>query len=263
MARRDLEDREVMRLGLSSAAAPDADLEELTAACLRRGLAGLELRTGDAHGIAPDRSSLERAAAAAHAAAAGVVITGYRVCLPGDPVRLARLAESLGAPILLDCEGDSEGDAGARTRRIPAALRLRELGAAVAIVVRGAAAAEDARAARDAGLSVAWDADPEAGSLAAQAEALLRDCAGALRHIRLMGGGPEVALHEGKGIGALMAQLALSGFDGELVLSPGSSRYYVAWESWLGRRGGWGCGSKAETAVVPLAREPIGTGAGR
>lgn len=43
-----------MRLGLCSAVAPGAGLEELLMAVRRRGLSGLELRAGDAHGVAPE-----------------------------------------------------------------------------------------------------------------------------------------------------------------------------------------------------------------
>ncbi|HEU0077096.1 MAG TPA: hypothetical protein VFQ76_05560, partial [Longimicrobiaceae bacterium] len=42
-----------MRLGLSSSAAPELALAELAAACGRRGLAALELVSGDAHGVSP------------------------------------------------------------------------------------------------------------------------------------------------------------------------------------------------------------------
>ncbi|MGH7506725.1 MAG: hypothetical protein ACRELX_13785, partial [Longimicrobiales bacterium] len=81
------------RLGLSSAAAPDASLDELISACARRGLAALELREGDAHGIeTDDGASSSSAAAAERAAAAGVTIVGYRSTRPGRDPRLARLA---------------------------------------------------------------------------------------------------------------------------------------------------------------------------
>ena len=238
-----------MRLGLSSAAAPDADLEELTAACIRRGLAGLELRSGDAHGIDIERNALQRTAALARAAAAGIAITGYRVHDVGEPVRLARLAKSLDAPLLLDGEEEDRAVAA----RIELALRLEDAGAATAVVVRGPGAARQAQVIAAAGISVAWDAEPERVQPAPVAERLLRDCATALRHIRLIGGGPETAAQEGRGVGALMGRLALAAYAGELVLAPGPAGYHIAWQNWLGRRGGQGCGGTSQAAVVPIA----------
>jgi hypothetical protein len=43
-----------------------------------------------------------------------------------------------------------------------------------------------------------------------------------LRHVRILGGGPEAALHEGQGVGELMGRLALAGYTGTVILSPGS-----------------------------------------
>jgi hypothetical protein len=75
-----------------------------------------------------------------------------------------------------------------------------------------------------------------------------------LSHIRLLGGGPEAALHEGGGIGEVMGRLALSGYAGTMVLAPSSDRYRVAWQTWLGRRGGWGCGSRvSHPSLVQLS----------
>lgn len=246
-----------MRLALSSAAAPDASFEELLAACVRRGLAGLELRDVDGHGVDVDQSSLDRAAGVARAAAADVVITGYRVSGIGDAERLAWLAASLNAPVLLDCA------AGPLRQRIEDALRLRDAGVGAAVVVRGVTAVRDAADVAAAELSIAWDADAAQAPIADYAEALLRDCGAALRHITLIGGGPEVAMQEGMGVGALMGRLALGGFDGNLALAPSSPRYRIAWQTWLGRRGGWGCGSKAEAAALPLTSNHSAAGAGR
>ena len=39
-----------------------------------------------------------------------------------------------------------------------------------------------------------------------------------------------------------------------LILAPSSTRYRVAWETWLGRRGGWGCGSSGERSLTALQR---------
>ena len=97
----------------------------------------------------------------------------------------------------------------------------------------------------DGGFEVAWDADGWGGDLGLAGARLLALAGPWLRHIRIAGGGPEAALQEGRGVGALMARLALAGYDGVLILSPGAPAYRVAWETWLGQRGGWGCGSRA------------------
>lgn len=236
-----------MRLGLSSAVAPSASLDELLAACARRGLGALELREEDAHGVDPGEGSRAGAAAAKRAAAAGIGITGYRAGSAGTDLRLARLAERLGAPVLLED--------GPLSRRLDRGEGLVAVGARVAIVVRGERALEDAAAATARGLDLAWDVDPAEVEPAMVAAKLLSAFGARLLQIRLSGGGPETALHEGRGVGELMGRLALAGYRGALVLTPSSRRYRVAWEGWLGRRGGWGCGSRtADPSLVRLAR---------
>ncbi|HSJ15286.1 MAG TPA: hypothetical protein VK939_12770 [Longimicrobiales bacterium] len=236
----------MMRLGLSSAAARDAGLGELIAACVRRGLAVLELRAGDGHGVELE-DALSGVLAAEQARAVGVEIAVYRASAEEDTLRLARLGEALGATLLLDGAGDV-------THRALRARRLVEAGVDAAVVVRGAGARHDARVVTSLGLAVAWDAAPGERPLADDADALLGARGARLRHICLRGGGPEAVLHEGRGVGALMGRLALAGYAGSLTLAPGSRRYEVAWQIWLGRRGGWGCGGKAhDRTLVNLA----------
>ncbi|MCL4290952.1 MAG: hypothetical protein KJ051_11855 [Thermoleophilia bacterium] len=231
-----------MRLGLSSAAAPDASLEDLLEACGRRGLAALELRDGDAHGLEP-RDTARAQDAARSAAAAGVALAGYRTAGDASDAALAGLSVALGAPVLLD---EPAGVAG----RVERAAEITRLGGSAAVVVGGQTAAEDGALVAALGIEVAWDADPAAGPVGEQVGALLARVDQRLALIRLAGGGPEALGQAGQGIGELMGRLALSGYDGAVVLAPTSSRYRVAWQTWLGRGGGWGCGSKA--AALPL-----------
>lgn len=246
-----------MRLGLCSGAAPDASLDELLEAAGRRGLTALELREGDAHGIG-GATSRTATAAAERAAAAGVGITGYRATrqamipeadpagLP-DPRRLARLGEQLGAAILVDGEDVVEG-------RLELVRRIVAEGVSAALVVRGQGAPVEARRAADEGLDVAWEADPGACDPGAIVAELLVAAGPRLRHVRLHGGGPESAMHEGRGIGEMTGRLALAGYDGTVILTPTSARYRIAWQTWLGRRGGWGCGGKtADPELVHLS----------
>jgi hypothetical protein len=234
-----------MRLALSSAAAPDAGLSELLEACTRRGLGALELRAGDAHGIAPG-DPFGAVDAAGRASAAGVLISGFRASSGDDLLHLARLAEALGAPLLL--EGGSVAERAVR------AQRLADSGTEVVLVVGGPDAVHQASLVADMGLAFAWDAAPGQRPVGEDAQRLLDERGGKLTHITLLGGGPEAALHEGRGVGELMGRLALAGFTGTLTLAPASRKYHVAWETWLGRRGGWGCGSRQQDgSLVNLA----------
>jgi hypothetical protein len=75
----------------------------------------------------------------------------------------------------------------------------------------------------------------------------------AVDHITLRGGGPEAAQFEGRGIGALMARLALTSYHGVLVLAPSSTAVLPVWRTWLMRGRNWGCGSKtADPSLVQL-----------
>lgn len=234
-----------MRLGLCSGAAPEASLEELVEAAARRGLTALELREGDGHhvGVA---DPLIAAAVVERAAASGVTITGYRAIQSSDPRTLARLGELLGAPILVDGPADIP-------TRVSRAVAIRDDGADAAVAVRGREAVTDAAAVYGQGLNVAWDVEPGSVPPGPTVAMLLKGAGPRLRHIRLHGGGPEADLNEGKGIGEMTGRLALAGYAGTVILTPTSPRYRIAWHTWLGRRGGWGCGSKtAEPDLVRL-----------
>lgn len=72
--------------------------------------------------------------------------------------------------------------------------------------------------------------------------------------ITLRGAGPEAAQHEGRGIGALMSRLSLSGYRGILTLAPSSAAVLPVWRTWLHHGKAWGCGSKtADPSLVQLA----------
>lgn len=247
MARRDLQGKRVMRLALCSSAAPDASLAGLVQACGRRGLDALELREGDGHGINPDDEPITGSVGGSHAAD-GVAIVGYRSLVPGHDLWLARLSDALDAPILLD------GPSGLHAR-VVRARQIADLAGRVSIVVAGEGYLEAGARAAGAGFDVAWDVDPVLGDAGERAARLLDRLGDRLRHVRLLGGGPETAAQEGRGIGEAMARLALDGYTGTLSIAPSSSRYRLAWSAWLGRRGGWGCGSKtADATLVQLSR---------
>jgi hypothetical protein len=233
-----------MLLGLSSAAAPDATLRELLDAAVRRGLSALELRDGDAHGVVPGDGGASARAAVERAVAAKVTLSGYRSARVAHDLALARLSYALGAPVILDGPDDV-------ATRIDRAKQMVAAGGDVAVVLRGDPVADDAALIAAAGLALAWEANPTFGPLGTTAEALLQQYPGELRHIRLIGGGPETEMQHGKGIGELMRQLALAGYGGTFILAPSTPGYRVAWRNWLGHRRGWGCGSKT-TESLPV-----------
>lgn len=232
----------MMRLGLCSSAAPDATLTELFEVAARRGLSALELRDKDGHGLTPETEAIIGAVAAGRAVADNVEITAYRSTEDGHDLWLARLSEALDAPILLDAPAVVHA-------RLNRAFGILEVGGRVAVVIRGDEYLADAVQAEEAGVDVAWDASPSQEHVGDRLTALLDTIGPRLRHVRLLGGGPEAAAQEGHGVGAAMGRLALAGYSGTVILAPSSARYRVAWRSWLGRSGGWGCGSKTTDAT--------------
>jgi hypothetical protein len=236
-----------MQLGLSSTAAPDASLDELIAICVRRGFAALELEEHDAHGVsgAPDGIGGEDVQKRAHAA--GIAITGFRSATAGEDLALARLALSTGAPVLVD-GGCCISSRGGR------AAGLSAVGVDVVVTLPGVVPPDVLERAATCDCNLAWDVDPTVGDVGAIGSRLLAQLGNRLRHIRILGGGPENVAHEGRGLGELMGLLAIAGYTGTVILAPSSTRYRMAWQSWLGRRGGSGCGSKQEDpSLVHLA----------
>jgi hypothetical protein len=240
-----------MRLALSSAAAPDASFDELLDACVRRGFSALELECGHGHLLDSVRAAAGDAAAArARAAGAGVHLAGLRLATDEgeavqagpdqrDQVDLLALVRSLGVPLLVPAA------------RMAGAPRALDTGRVMVVLPAGGAALPalddlDSGGRSAARLPLAWDVDPTAADTSAVAGDLIARAGSRLRHVRLYGGGPESSGQEGRGIGSLMARLALSGFTGTLALAPSSASYRVAWSAWLGQRGGWGCGSTSQ-----------------
>lgn len=246
-----------MRLALSTAAAPDLSLAELLDACSRRGLAALELVAGDSHGIGPELDYREVVEFAAEAEARGIEIAAYRSrgLWEAAAPETVRLAVGLKAPVIVTLD-PTEDDAAAI---IYAARRYALIGATL-LVEHTSKLAEVEELLRigaevpDGSLGLAWDADPASGELDTASPGIIAAAGPLLRHVRLRGGGPEAAQHEGMGIGALMGRLTLGHFNGTLAISPSTRRYHFAWSVWLGRgRGGWGCGSKqSDEALVSL-----------
>jgi len=227
-----------MRLGISSEAALDAPVDELVAACERRGLGALGLVLGTA--IGPD-DVLEAAKIAADVSVriSGIVVDGCP-----DTLAMAALSRLANAPIIV------RGDSDLHARIACTSAIVLEGGSALAFVSGSPATWLDAVV--GAGVEFAWHIDETCQDPAADAAQILR--ARPIRLIRLAGGGPELSTQNQRGIGDLMRALTLAGYDGPLIMTPSSQRYRVVWSAWLGRRGGWGCGSKTDSSQqsVPI-----------
>lgn len=237
-----------MQTGVSSEVVPAASLAELFTGATRHGLSVLELRAGDGHGVSA--SLISEAGALAQLIddmrGSPVTISSYRDNGAENTRELGTLSCALGACILVD-------EPSVLAKRLSRAQQLRSDGAGVAVVVRGCDAVRDAQIIAQAGHNVAWDAAPSDEQLGTQAAAMLTACGDALKQVRIAGGGPESTLHEGRGIGALMARLALAGYAGTVIIAPSSPSYHLLWEQWLGKRPGWGCGSHAsDPSLVTL-----------
>jgi hypothetical protein len=241
-----------MRLGLSSAAAPDLPLADLLEGCRRRGLNALELVLGDAHGLDPEAGPARLEEGRREVEAAGVRLVALACPSPGiAPARTAvRLAARLELPVLLPAAELAAEELGELAAGAGGSARLL-LGhgtdpAAVERLCRLVERLPDGTAA------LAWEVDPAEDDPAA-VPAVLAAAGPHLAYVRFRGGGPESAGQSGQGVGVLMARLALSRYQGPLVLTPTTSRYRYAWSAWLGRAGGWGCGSKqADPSLVTL-----------
>lgn len=247
-----------MRLSLSSSAAPDATVRELAAACSRRGIEALALVEGNAHGLTTRVGPAAIEDARRVAADVGVEIIGFAPERfdAAEPGAAAELAARLGAPVIVPWE--SVG----RDRLPEVAAAFERAGSTILLAVPSdPAVVERVRSGIDsladpkvAGL--AWEVRPEQDD-AFHAASVIRSSGPYLRQVRLFGGGPEAARQSGHGVGALMAHLALARFAGPLVLMPSDPRYHYAWSAWLGRRGGWGCGSKQADPTLVSLTDPI------
>jgi hypothetical protein len=225
-----------MQLGLSSTAAPGATVAELVSACIARGLSALEIIIDhdDVYQLAR-----EIVASQDH----GVSISGLLSRDSSDAPSLAALARVAATPIIV-------ADACELKERIERVRAIIARGGEALVLVRGPLETWlDAVIA--AHVRFAWQVDHTCAYPAEDADRILERCS--IEYVRLVGGGPESGMQEGKGIGALMRTLTLAGCNAPLILTPSSPSYRVAWAAWLGRRGGWGCGSKAgNQPVIPI-----------
>ncbi len=239
-----------MRLLLSSDALPAAPFDVLVEAARRRHLAGLELRL--------DRGQGHGADATACAARQGVGAACFAEA-PADP-SVSWLLLPYEAPLALRTVW-----AGAAARLGAGVLLHRptpERPATPTALVHGTDPDEACRSARWAeanGTGTAWEVRPSAFD-ADRWGAVLEATGPRLAHVRLVGAGPEAQTAKTEaggasdGTGWLLGRLALRGYGGTVALAPSSPAALPAWESWLRRGRGWGCGTAAERRAVARTR---------
>lgn len=231
-------------LSLSTEAAPRLALDDLHAGCVARGLEGVEIAI--AH-----RRDLETVIDRARSSRARVVaLRAARIDQATAP-ELARAAAALGVPVSVPPASLDP------SRLAPIAAAFALAGSRLllghrtnldeALVLAAAVRAIGVPAA----LGLAWEIAPASDDLA-DASAILLAMRELLGAVRLHGGGPEQRDQDGRGVGPLFVELALSGFSGPIILCPSRPDAVERWTTWLASRGSSGCGHAASTKTIEL-----------
>lgn len=233
-----------MGLSLSTSAAPKIGIEAFGAACLGRGLEGgeLALAAGD---------DAERLAAGLEASGSRVVTLRVETLDEPRAVALAPLAARLGAPVSVPLRGVVLGELTRIAARLDGAGAHLLIGVSTDLDEALVALSAVREAAGRARLGIGWDVRPSSEDLA-DASTVLFAVRQHLGLVRLHGGGPEQRAQEGCGVGALLADLALTGFTGPIVLCPSAPDTLPQWSSWLASRKIAGCGTRAESDLLAL-----------
>lgn len=224
-----------MKLSLSAAASPGLALGALDDASRARGLDGIELVLE----AAEDTQSL-----VARVRAAGARVVALRAERLDDSAvaTLARLSGELKVPLSVPLAALPEGSLPnlARVFADAGGTLLVGFGTDLGQVVALTAAL--ASAGHPASVGLAWELRPSSEELGASSAVLLA-AHQHLRLVRLYGGGPEQHQQDGRGVGPLLVDLAISGYGGPIVLTPSSPAELPRWRDWLASRKSTGCGS--------------------
>lgn len=230
-------------LCVSSEVAPGLGLAELEAARRARGLDGEEVVLGPG----ADLDAVE------HIRATGARVVALRTSRLDDATApaLARCSAALDAAVSVPLASlDRERLPTIASAFIQAGGRLL-LGHRTSLddAIEAFALARSLGPARALGL--AWELDPASDSLD-EASAILLATRDLLGVVRLHGGGPEQRDQDGRGVGPLIAELALSGFGGPIILCPTGPETLPRWATWLRAHGSSGCGPAASTRAIEL-----------
>lgn len=233
-----------MGLSLTSTAALHLDIDARGESCLERGLDGQEL-------VVSTAEALEALATKASASQANVVALRVESLDKTSAPVIALLAAHWDVPVSVPANAIDTSDL-ATIAAIFAAAKARlylghptDLTEALTVISKlGSAKALGT-------IGVAWEVRPATESLE-DAGAVLFAAREHLGLVRLYGGGPEQHEQEGKGLGTLLTDLALSQYKGPIVLNPSSDENLPRWHKWLESRKPTGCGSGGNAKELKL-----------
>lgn len=235
-----------MNLSLSTAASPDTELDALFTACLARGLEGVELEIGKGEDPAP---------LVARARASSARLVALRASSNESLGDIARAAGELGLPVSVPPHVAAALSTSALAEIASALAYTKgslllgfttDLGAILLLNERLAEVGNPPS------LGLAWDLRPSVEDLRVASSAVLLAAHDRLRLVRLYGGGPEQRDQDGRGVGALFVDLALSGYRGPIVMTPSDAAEIPRWRDWLTSRKIAGCGSKADKQAIDI-----------
>jgi uncharacterized protein (DUF2249 family) len=233
-----------MGLSLSSAAAPELSLDALDAACRARGLDGEEIAL-------TSEDDAEAVARGVSTSGARVVALRAEVLDAASAPAIARVSARLGVPVTVP---PAETSPEAWTRLAPI---FEEAGGRLLIGHRTnleetlALATHIREAGASPALGLAWEIRPSTESLV-DASAVLFAARDLLGLVRLYGGGPEQTQQDGRGIGPLLVDLALSQYAGPIVLCPSRDEERPRWADWLASKKSAGCGHRKGDEVLAV-----------
>lgn len=246
-----------MSLSLSTTAAPELGLEAFGAACTSRGLDGGELALDPGE----DTDLLVARVAASRAC---IVALRAETLETFTPTELARASSRLGVPVSVPVEGVVLSELSNLIRAFEQVEGRLLLGVGTNLDATLSLLALIRMARVPAAIGLAWEVRPLTESLE-EASAMVFATSQHLGLVRLHGGGPEQRAQDGRGVGALLADLALSAYAGPIVLCPSAPETLPQWAKWLTSQKSAGCGSRAEANVLALdvrdvePRDSLGT----
>lgn len=225
-----------MRLALSTAAAPELALDALDRACVTRGLDGVEIVLGE-----------NDYAETLPAGIRIVALRAERIDVRSAP-RLARAAARAGAPLSVSERAVSH-DAIPALAAIFAAANAR-------LLLGHQTALEEVLAllphvASERSLGLAWEVRPSSDDLSERG-AIVVAAREHLGLVRLYGGGPEQREQDGRGLGALFHELAMSGYGEPIVMLPSTHEQLPRWGKWLRSQKSAGCGHAYDGRQIDL-----------
>lgn len=243
MARAYREERS-MKLSLSTAAAPELALGALDEAVSARGLDGIELTIN----ATDDLASL---AATVRTSGARIIALRVETFNKGHADKLARLSAELGVPVSTPPGAVASEEIASLEQVFAAAGGTLLLGFGTDLTEAIAVMAALTKAGDPLSMALSWDLRPSVDELSA-AGAILLTARRQLRVVRMHGGGPEQHQQDGRGVGPLLVDLAISGYGGPIVLTPSAPSELPRWRDWLASRKATGCGSAHPSGALEV-----------